>query len=116
MCLLNKSNLIISKNINQNFIIIINTFIFIKAPDNLKIYLKIVDLDIEDNDKHDYCNDYLEVRYFNLGQPGPKFCGNLKKYDGVLSFTSFQNNMLLIFSSDWAVNSKGFKIQANLCF
>ncbi len=74
-----------------------------------------MDLEIEDNGK-EFCNDYIEFRYFSLGQPGPKFCGNLNKYNGVLSFTSFQENVLVNFSSDWAVTKKGFKIQANVCF
>lgn len=40
-----------------------------KAPLNLKIHIEILDLSIEDNQKHDSCNDYLELRYFNLAQP-----------------------------------------------
>lgn len=38
----------------------------------MKIEIMVTDLSIEDNDRHDSCNDFLEVRYFNLGQPGPK--------------------------------------------
>ena len=46
--------------------------LFLKAPENFKLQITIIDLSIEDNDRHDSCNDYLEIRYFNLGQPGPK--------------------------------------------
>ena len=67
-------------------------------------------MNIEDNERHDSCNDYLEIRYFNLGQPGPKFCGNLEKYNGVFSVSSFDNNALLTFYSDWAIVNKGFKL------
>jgi hypothetical protein len=38
----------------------------------MKINIKILDLSIENNLNNDSCNDYLEIRYFNLGQPGPK--------------------------------------------
>ena len=27
--------------------------------------ITILDLNIEDNERHDSCNDYLEIRYFN---------------------------------------------------
>lgn len=44
----------------------------IKSPNATKIQIAFIDLNIEDNDRHDTCNDYLEIRYFNVGQPGPK--------------------------------------------
>ena len=37
-----------------------------------KFQIDVIDLNIEDNIRHDSCNDYLEIRYFNIGQPGPK--------------------------------------------
>jgi hypothetical protein len=43
-----------------------------KAQQNNKIQIDVVDLKIEDNSNHDGCNDYLEIRYFNIAQPGPK--------------------------------------------
>jgi len=44
----------------------------LKTPEYMRIKLDILDLNIEDNDRHDICYDYLEIRYFNPGQPGPK--------------------------------------------
>lgn len=43
-----------------------------KSPPGTKLKIGFVDLNIEDNERHDTCNDYLEIRYFNVGQPGPK--------------------------------------------
>ena len=43
-----------------------------------------------------------------------RFCGNLEKYNGVFSITSFRSDVLLIFSSDWAVTQKGFKLEINV--
>lgn len=50
----------------------------IQAEEKRKIKLTILDLDLEDNERHDLCIDYLELRYFNLGQPGPKCVKVLK--------------------------------------
>ena len=44
----------------------------LKSPNGTKIKIAFVDLNIEDNERHDTCNDYLEIRYFSVGQPGPK--------------------------------------------
>jgi hypothetical protein len=78
------------------------------------VFIKILDLDIEDSPGKDYCNDYLELRYFNLAQPGPKFCGSLSKYKGMLTFTSFEDTVMIIFYSDWINTRRGFKLQANM--
>ena len=52
-----------------------------KAPVNLKIHFKLLDLSIEENNNQNSCNDYLEIRYFNLGQPVNIFIfNNLNNY------------------------------------
>ena len=82
---------------------------------NFKVYMKLLELDIESH--KDFCNDYLELRYFSVSQPGPKFCGDLKRYRGKdLTFTSYQESVLVVFSSDWAGTRSGFKLQANMAF
>ncbi|CAF0722715.1 unnamed protein product [Brachionus calyciflorus] len=82
----------------------------IKTRDDLKLQISIYFLDLEDNDRHDQCIDYLEIRYFNLGQPGPKYCGKLQKNNEDFTITSFKNDLLLLFSSDWAITKSGFRV------
>lgn len=43
-----------------------------------------------------------------------RFCGDLEKYHGEFTITSYDNVALLIFSSDWAVIKTGFKLNITI--
>jgi hypothetical protein len=82
----------------------------IKSPNNTRITLKIIDLDLEETNSNS-CVDGLELRYYHLGQPGPIYCGRL---DASQEFTvnSYSNTIMIIFRSDWGqeVRRRGFKL------
>lgn len=82
----------------------------IQTSPKLRLKIVFINLDLEDNDHHDQCNDYLEIRYFNIGQPGPKYCGKMEKNGKEFSLTSYKNDSLIVFSSDWAVSKTGYEI------
>lgn len=43
-----------------------------KAPESNRIKIDFLDIRIEANTHQELCNDYLEIRYFQVSQPGPK--------------------------------------------
>ena len=45
---------------------------YITSPQDTKIKIKLLDIDLEDSSNH-ICIDGLEIRYYSLGQPGPVY-------------------------------------------
>ncbi len=71
--------------------------------------------------KFNLCPDSLEIRYFALGQMGPRLCGSISKLvlnkeikNDSATFTSHGNAALLYFRSDWFQTSRGFKLKVSV--
>ena len=71
--------------------------------------------------KFNLCPDSLEIRYFALGQMGPRLCGSVSKLvlnkeiqNDSMTFISHSNSALLYFRSDWLQTSRGFKVQVSI--
>lgn len=56
------------------------------------------------------CPDSVEIRYYALGQPGIRICGNYsnKRSKRIYEYTSENNLALIVFRSDWINSGKGF--------
>lgn len=83
--------------------------------------IKIIDLDIETSNILNLCPDYLEIRYYAVGQMGLRLCGSTKKMisnqnknlNNTFEFISEKNLAFIKFHSDWTRTRNGFKLLVN---
>jgi len=92
-----------------------------QTQENKRLLIEIVDMELEATELN-FCPDSLEIRYFALGQMGPRLCGsvldklvlNKEVQNNSINFTSHRNAALLYFRSDWFKTSRGFKIKVSI--
>jgi hypothetical protein len=89
----------------------------IRSPNGTNISLRIVDIDLEVSQKS-ICVDYIEMRYYSFGQPGPSYCGTIvpNRQSNQFQITSYSNYFLIVFNSGWGQNKqhRGFNLIARL--
>lgn len=59
------------------------------------------------------CPDSVEIRYYALGQPGVRICGNYSKERAKknLDYISQNNAVMIVFRSDWIKSGKGYYLK-----
>ncbi|RNA39322.1 blastula protease 10-like [Brachionus plicatilis] len=84
----------------------------IRTENGSKIHLSFEYINIEST-AINTCPDSVEIRYYALGQPGLRLCGNYSKNRSkkILEFTSENNEALVIFRSDWIKSANGFLLK-----
>lgn len=108
---------VISPNYPQQYPTNKKCYYLIRSPTETKISLRIIDLDLEVSEKN-ICVDYIEMRYFSFGQPGPSYCGTTvpNRLSSQVQINSYSNYFLIIFNSAWGQDRlhRGFYLIANL--
>lgn len=81
----------------------------IKTNNESKIRLSFEYINIESTSFYT-CPDSVEIRYYALGQPGIRICGNYSRERAKkkLEYTSQNNSVMIVFRSDWINSGKGF--------
>ncbi|KAI0981009.1 hypothetical protein GJ496_010356 [Pomphorhynchus laevis] len=79
-------------------------YLYLKTIPGKNVLLNITDFHIRRHSDIG-CSDSLEIRYYNVWQPGPSFCGETNK--GLL-FVSYKNDMMLKLKSGTNGQGAGF--------
>ncbi|CAF1119088.1 unnamed protein product, partial [Brachionus calyciflorus] len=84
----------------------------VKSENNSRIRVNVEYISLESTSLN-ACPDSVEIRYYALGQPGLRLCGNYSKMNTTktIEYQSETNSVLFIFRSDWINRSNGFLIK-----
>ncbi|UJR34094.1 hypothetical protein I4U23_021504 [Adineta vaga] len=90
----------------------VQCYYYIIAPSSSRVVLEFTDFNVPTSNRND-CDDTIEVRYYHLGQPGPRYCGTGANSNN-LRYLSTNNYIMLVFRSNELYAGRGFRAQAKL--
>ncbi|CAF1098730.1 unnamed protein product [Adineta steineri] len=89
-------------------------YYYIRGPKSYHVNIQFTDFNVPNSNSNN-CDDTVEIRYYHIGQPGPKYCGSGANSNN-LRFVSTKGAMLVVFRSNGYYNGRGFRAQASLSY
>ncbi|CAF0851656.1 unnamed protein product [Adineta steineri] len=89
-------------------------YYYIRGPKSYHVNIQFTDFNVPNSNSNN-CDDTVEIRYYHIGQPGPKYCGSGANSNN-LRFVSTKGAMLVVFRSNGYYNGRGFSAQASLSY